>query len=203
MEVASDCKFLNFPQASQPAIFDYEDSQSTCCGTKGRKVSTSVGCVCFSLAHFFKNGIDMDDVLAPTRAALECCGLWKLSFIKIDDDENQALIDAIVRRNQHLLVYPGEGVYQSNYQAVHNNLAARLSPQYRLHSRDILAGCARETYIAHEMAIEAGLLEQLAAGEPETVQLFGNGITYPTRWWPLLFYIDYMDKIVRLFLCGV
>ncbi|MEG3071470.1 MAG: hypothetical protein RQM92_12145 [Candidatus Syntrophopropionicum ammoniitolerans] len=121
---------------------------------------------------------------------------WKLSFIKIDDDENQALIDAIVRRNKHLLDHPGDEVYQSNYQAVHNNLTERLAPQYLLHSRDILAGCARDNYIAHEMAIEAGLLEQLAAGERETVQLLGE--------WDYLSHqvvaspfkpIDYMDKM--------
>ncbi|NQS76901.1 MAG: hypothetical protein HQP61_10815 [Peptococcaceae bacterium] len=198
VEVAGDCKFLNFPRASQPAVFDYEDIQPHLLWDEGQEsVNQRWLCLFQPSPYFFKNGIDMDDVLASNPGSFRMLrAFWKLSFIKIDDDENQALIDAIVRRNQHLLDHPGDEVYQSNYQAVHNNLTARLAPQYRLHSRDILTGCARDTYIAHEMAIEAGLLEQLAAGERETVQLLGE--------WDYLSHqvvaspfkpIDYMDKM--------
>jgi len=198
VELAGDCKFLNFPKASQPVMFDYGNIQPSLLWDEGpESVNQRWLCVFQPSPYFFKNGIDMDDVLASNPSYFRMLrAFWKLSFIKVDDDENQALIDAIVRKNQHLLDNPGNEVYPSNYQGFHNNLLTRLNPQYHLNSKDILASCANGSYIAHEMAIEAGILHQLSIREPATVQLFGE--------WDYLSHqviaspfkpIDYMDKM--------
>ena len=87
-------------------------------------------------------------------------------------------------------------MFLSNSQAFHNNLLTRLDPHYHINSDDLLASCVSGTCIAHEMAIETGILYQLSIKEPTSVQLFGE--------WDYLSHqviaspfkpIDYMDKM--------
>jgi hypothetical protein len=124
---------------------------------------------------------------------------WKVSFIKVDDDEDQALMDVILRANQDVLAAPKpqKKKYTKQLSKISKQLAAgRIGPNYHLTSRDILRHCTNGARITHEMAIEAGLLYQLAIRETNTVGIFGE--------WDLLVHqvvaspfkpIDYMDKM--------
>jgi hypothetical protein len=201
-EVCCDCKFLNYPDASTPENFDYGQVKRSLLWDEGEE-SINQRWICLFKPHpyFFTNGIDMDDVLASNPHHFRMLrAFWKVSFIKVDDDEDQALMDVILRANQDVLAAPKppkEKVYPSNYRKYHKQLAAgRIGPNYHLTSRDILRHCTNGARITHEMAIEAGLLYQLAIRETNTVGIFGE--------WDYLSHqvvaspfkpIDYMDKM--------
>lgn len=197
-DINGDCKFLNFQEANSPVAFDYNQIRNQLLLDEGEQ-SAGQRWVCLfqPYPHFFRNGIDMDDVLTSNPASFRVLrAFWKLSFIKIDDDENQALIDIIVRHNQQALSNPTGAVYFSNYLEHHNSLIRRLNANYVFTSAGILSSCANGTRLSHEMAIEAGLLYQLSRREPATINTFGE--------WDYLSHqviaspfkpIDYMDKM--------
>ncbi len=195
------CKFFNYPRAGEPRRFDYQTISSNLLWDEG-EISANQRCVCLFEPdpYFFKLGVDMDDVLASNPAAFKMLrAFWKLSFIKFDDEENQAFRDIILKRNQSTLSNPegNNGVF--NFQPNRKHVSAMLSRnRYDLQSgiAEILSNCTREDYLKHEMAIEAGILHQLSVGEPETCAVFGT--------WDYLSHqviaspfkpIDYMDKM--------
>jgi hypothetical protein len=145
-------------------------------------------------------GIDMDDVLSSNPSAFKMLrAFWKVSFIKFDDEENQAFRDIILKRNQSALLSPRESKEVFPFKSVHNQILARLSRgDYGITTGIslVLSGCAEGDYLRHEMAIEAGILHQLSTKDPDTCAVFGD--------WDYLSHqviaspfkpIDYMDKM--------
>lgn len=197
--VQEDCRFLNFPQANQPNPFDYDEiSQSLLWDEAQHSVNQRWVCVFRPRPAFFTEGIDMDDVLASNPSHFRMIrAFWKVSFIKLDDDENQALMDVILRNNQKIIANTTpDCVFPSDYLNFHNQLSQRITSAYKLTTSDLLLSCANDTYLRHEMAIEAGLLYQLANQTPSTIEIFG--------YWDYLSHqvvaspfkpVDYMDKI--------
>lgn len=62
------------------------------------------GCAFEPAPFFFKRGIDMDDALQSAPTVFNMLrAFWKVSFIKIDDFENQALKDALLYCNNDIL----------------------------------------------------------------------------------------------------
>jgi len=194
----SDCRYLNFPRANSPANSLYSAVSNQLLWDEGPE-SVNQRWVCFFKPSpcFFQNGVDMDDVLAlnPTRFRI-LRAFWKVSFIKIDDDENQALKEIILRLNENVLVKSDNAVFSSCYGRYHSEIQAILNPSYLLEPCEILQACSQGDSISHEMALEAGLLYQLHKREPDTIQMFGQ--------WDYLSHqviaspfkpIDYMDKM--------
>ncbi|GMQ79339.1 MAG: hypothetical protein BMS9Abin02_1920 [Anaerolineae bacterium] len=141
----------------------------------------------------------MDDVLSSNPAAFKMLrAFWKLSFIKFDDEENQAFRDIILKRNQHALANT-RPTDIFDFTPTHKQIEQRLAAaDYSLSSgiASVLSGSANEDRSRHEMAIEMGILHQLATGDPETCGLLGE--------WDYLSHqviaspfkpIDYMDKM--------
>lgn len=194
----SDCCYLNFPNANLPIEFPYATVSDQLLWDEGPE-STNQRWVCFfkPCPYFFKNGIDMDDVLASNPAQFRMLRVfWKVSFIKIDDDENQALKEVILRLNENVLTNPDDAVFPSCYKHFHLAIKSQLNPSYLLEPSKILLECSRGDLVTHEMALEAGLLYQLHKKEPYTTQIFGK--------WDYLSHqvvaspfkpIDYMDKM--------
>lgn len=198
--VGPDCKFFNFPGAGVPRSASYEQIRSKLLWDEDQD-SVRQRCICvFEPApFFFESGIDMDDVLSSNPSAFKMLrAFWKLSFIKFDDEENQAFRDVILKRNQHLLSNPvvGSGIF--DFRPVHDRIAQKLSSEYLIDAgmASILSSCAEGDRLRHEMAVEAGILHQLAIKDPETCELFGE--------WDYLSHqviaspfkpIDYMDKM--------
>ncbi|MEW6578790.1 MAG: hypothetical protein AB1435_06300 [Chloroflexota bacterium] len=200
--VGPDCKFFNFPGAGVPRSVSYEQIRSELLWDEDQD-SVRQRCICvFEPAPlFFESGIDMDDVLSSNPSAFKMLrAFWKLSFIKFDDEENQAFRDVILKRNQHLLSNPvvGNGIF--DFRPVHDRIAKKLSSEYLIDTgmASILSSCAEAEgdRLRHEMAVEAGILHQLAIKDPETCELFGD--------WDYLSHqviaspfkpIDYMDKM--------
>ncbi|MEG3071471.1 MAG: hypothetical protein RQM92_12150 [Candidatus Syntrophopropionicum ammoniitolerans] len=75
VEVAGDCKFLNFPRASQPAVFDYEDIQPHLLWDEGQEsVNQRWLCLFQPSPYFLKTVLTWTMCWLPTRAVSECCG---------------------------------------------------------------------------------------------------------------------------------
>jgi hypothetical protein len=200
VSLASDCKFFNFPDAGKPRRFEYTKIKPSILWDEG-DFSVDQRCICVFEPdpYFFTNGTDMDDVLSSNPAAFKMLrALWKVSFIKFDDVENQAFRDIILKRNQEVLVNPKESDAVFTFTPSHARISERLSPQHRISVGIslVLLSCASGENLQHEMAIEAGILHQLAVKDKHTTQIFGE--------WDYLSHqviaspfkpIDYMDKM--------
>lgn len=201
INLSGDCKFINFPNAGKPHEFGYQNEKEALLWDEG-EISVNQRCICVFEPdpYFFESGVDMDDVLSSNPIAFKMLrAFWKLSFIKFDDEENQAFRDILLKRNQSTLVNPegNNGVF--DFVSNHSQISDKLSVgRYKLESgmAAILAGCATGDYMKHEMAIEAGILHQLAVKDLETQLVFGE--------WDYLSHqvvaspfkpIDYMDKM--------
>lgn len=201
VNVQNDCKFCNFPDASYPKPVKYSVVQDRLLWDEGEFSKDQRWLCLFKPSpYFFSNGIDMDDVLSSNPAAFKMLrAFWKLSFIKFDEEENQAFKDVILKFNQESLQKPEEGgnIFASNYAQTHASISQKLSANnYTLDITPILSSCARGDGLRHEMAIEAGLLTQLSQNDSSTETVFGN--------WDYLSHqviaspfkpIDYMDKM--------
>lgn len=201
IDVGGSCRHLNFPGASAPRTFEADELGQTAL-LSGSDDSPSQRWVCFfrPSPHFFTQGVDMDDVLSSNPSAFRMLrAMWKVSFIKFDDEENQAFRDAVLKSNQAALAAPnvGTNVFDDRHQATHRAAEATVrAGSHRLHAGPIVDACADDGRLRHEMAIEAAVLDQLHSGEESATAALGS--------WDYLSHqviaspfkpIDYMDKI--------
>ena len=101
VNVGGDCRYFNFPGGGTPRSFDYLATRKKLLWDEGEH-SINQRCICLFEPdpYFFTLGIDIDDVLASKPAAFKMLrAFWKLSFIKFDDEENQAFRDIVLKRN--------------------------------------------------------------------------------------------------------
>ncbi len=164
INVGSDCKFFNFPDASRPQLFPYAAVAERLLWDEG-EVSVNQRCICFFEPdpYFFRLGIDMDDVLSSNPDAFKMLrAFWKLSFIKFDDEENQAFRDIILKRNQVVLT-SGDTTGIFEFEPSRERITEKLSDEYAFHRgiATVLSSCATGDRLRHEMAIEAGAVHQL------------------------------------------
>lgn len=201
VSLAGDCKFFNFPSAGEPRKRSYRTVKAALLWDEG-EVSAGQRCVCMFEPDpfFFTMGIDMDDVLSSNPSAFKMLrAFWKLSFIKCDDEENQAFRDIVLKRNQSALIRPEDGVGVFPFEPIHSRILAQLQTGtygLGLGIPLVVAGCAEGSYLRHEMAIEAGVLHQLATKDPDTCAVLGNW-DYLSHQVPASPFkpIDYMDKM--------
>lgn len=201
IDLEGDCKFCNFPRASSPEVFEYDLLQEDLLWDEGEHSKNQRWiCVFKPAPHFFATGVDMDDVLSSNPMAFKMLrAFWKLSFVKFDDEEDQAFKDVLLKFNQEALgaPLPADNIFEDAHADVHASIARKVSGrEYELDFGTVLVSCADGEYVKHEMAIEAGLLGQLAKGDEPTKEVFGN--------WDYLSHqviaspfkpIDYMDKM--------
>ena len=101
VEINADCKYLNYVDADEP--IDYSEKEYY-----ERKPLLSLGSVnnrCFCTFKpkpcFFEQGVDMDDALNSNPAKFRMLrAMWKVSFIKVDEEEDKALRYIILKRNE-------------------------------------------------------------------------------------------------------
>lgn len=140
----------------------------------------------------------MDDVLASNPSKFKMLrAFWKLSFLKIDDEENKAIRDVLLKNNQFVLSNPSEENCFNFSTNVHNKITLKLSTNnYLLNVSETLKSCSKNNSIDHEMAIEAGTLYQISRKFNNSIKIFGD--------WDYLSHqviaspfkpIDYMDKM--------
>ncbi len=143
-------------------------------------------------SYFFLNGIDMDDALSSNPSKFRMLrAMWKVSFIKIDDEENQALQDIILKRNEECLETGGETFSSSS--EPQDSIVKKMGQEYRLTAYSLLMSASNKTRIRHEMAIEAALCDMLSRDDDS---IFGKWdyISHQVIASPFKA-IDYMDKM--------
>ncbi len=195
-----DCKFLNYFKANKPENYSYNSIKDDLLWDEGaHSVNQRWICVFKPSPYFFQNGIDMDEALASNPSKFRNLrAFWKLSFIKIDDEENQALKDVILKNNQEALFDPENKTFTSEYIPVHIEISKKLeqNDDYLFNLNEIVFSCAEDSRLRHEMALETAMLFQLSIGHENTINTFGN--------WDYLSHqviaspfkpVDYMDKM--------
>ena len=195
----TDCKFFNFPNAATPQAFQYQGVKTHLLWDEG-DFSCNQRCLCLFEPdpYFFKLGIDMDDVLSSNPEAFKMLRVfWKLSFIKFDDQENQAFRDIILKRNQAALSNPtSDNIVE--FQPSHAQISNKLTPTYDFKSGMslVLASAVDGPRVKHEMALEAGILHQLVSQVPNTRETFGAW-DYLSHQVPASPFkpVEYMDKM--------
>lgn len=165
VNVGNDCKYLNYIDAGMPNG-DQTDSYA-----KTRLIesgSSKNRCFCTFVPNpsFFTKGIDMDAILQnkdnPFRSVRT---LWKLSFIKMDDDESAALFRILMKVNEDNI--NNTGAQFAFDQSFHSRLSRLALYEYKLQRQFLISSCkdTRTNHLKHEMALEAALCEILTNEE--------------------------------------
>ena len=118
---------------------------------------------------FFGKGIDMDDLLSSNPSAFRSLRVfWKRSFIKLDDEENEAFRASLLRANlPELNSRYGEVPSRKSFES----LAAGAEPNVPA----LLASSRTpDGSLTSEYLLEVGLLYQLARFDPLTCEAFGK-----------------------------
>lgn len=193
ININGDCKFFNYPQASLPSVLEFADIQNQMIlNNSEHNVNNRCICLFQPSPNFFLNGIDMDDVLSSNPKSFRMLrAFWKLSFIKIDDEENKALKDIILKRNEsYINTNRGSFTFHPEFQ---NNATTILNNNYTMSSNNILDNCSNGHLIRHEMAIECAIIDYLS-NRSNTVFGHWDYISHQVIASPFK-PIDYMDKM--------
>jgi len=193
ININGDCKHLNFPGADIPITDSYSKLKSKMVLNKSSfNLGNRFICTFKSAPNFFKTGIDMDDVLSSNPSAFKMIRvLWKLSFIKIDDVENKALFDIILKTNEDNYANSNNTFVSSRN--LHMRSEKLIDNDYKVNSFNVLNLASIGTKIKHEMAIEAGIVDYI---KNRPTGIFGG--------WDYLSHqvvaspfkpVDYMDKM--------
>lgn len=194
INVAGNCVYLNFPNADYPTSVSFEEIQTEMIlNESAANLNNRFICTFKGNPFLFKNGVDMDEVLSSNPSAFRMLrAFWKLSFIKIDDIENQALFDIILKANENF-IGGNSGIFLRR-DAVHQRIETLCTQEYRAISNEIIRLVADGTKLRHEMAIEAAIIDYI--NRQTSNNIFGN--------WDYLSHqviaspfkpIDYMDKM--------
>jgi len=194
INIEGNCVYLNFPSADRPTSISFEEIQTQMIlnesedNLKNRFICTFVG-----TPFLFENGVDMDEVLASNPSAFRMLrAFWKLSFVKIDDIENQALFDYILKANEEFI--DGQSGYFLRNDTVHQRIETLCTQDYLATSNEIIRIVANGIKLRHEMAVEAAIIDYI--NRQTLNNIFGE--------WDYLSHqviaspfkpIDYMDKM--------
>ncbi|MDC3418358.1 endonuclease NucS domain-containing protein [Aquibacillus salsiterrae] len=182
INIGNDCKFKNFPEANKPNPYTYDDIRSETLigdnvwGEDGKELRWI--CTFKPSPYFFKNGVDMDTVLMSNPKAFKMLRAFQgLSFIKVDHQEDKALMDIILKRNE--LNLDGQLTEQlipfnTTY---HNKIQEKVegNNNYTFNPIDFYNNSAMKNGLfRRETTVEISVLYQLASNDKETSMVFGN-----------------------------
>ncbi|MBN1056117.1 MULTISPECIES: hypothetical protein [unclassified Clostridium] len=188
-----DCKYWNYIDADKPENYEYNNIKYTMILDKEENLNNRCFCIFKPYPNFFINGVDMDDVLASNPSKFRMLrAFWKLSFVKIDEEENSALKDIILKRNEEYIFKNDDNSFKYN-RDLQKQLLKKINKSYIMNSKNILKSCSKNEIIKHEMAIESGIVDILSNDENT---IFGQWdyISHQVIASPFK-PIDYMDKM--------
>lgn len=159
--IGDDCKYDNYINASA-IIPDYEVSEASA-NYLTEKSSRARWVFFFKPAeHFFKTGVDMDDVLQFRPNAFKMLRAFEnLSFIKIDDDENRALREYISLKNESAYEKIEERSFRFDDSKHRQMSGMNLSP-YKMNIFKAMEQLDFSSTIYSEMFVECALLQLLS-----------------------------------------
>lgn len=187
-----DCKYLNYPEADLPNVYDYDEIKDNMIMNREEDLTKRCFCIFKPYPKFFEHGVDMDEVLLSNPSKFRMLrAFWKLSFIKIDDEENKALRDVILKVNE-------EYIFDEGHEIIHNTdlqrtLLEKVNDDYRMTHTNIISSCQKDSKIGHEMAIEAALMDILS-NDRNNILGHWDYISHQVVASPFK-PIDYMDKM--------
>lgn len=193
VSVGPDCKYCNFPKASERRVFEYNEISESFLLDKG-KDSTQYRWICTfkGSPYFFKDGIDTDEILSYKPNTFKIIrAFWKVSFIKLGEEENQSLKELFLLRHQHELS-SGENIFTES-SLLHEKIKKHPLEKYIITPFDMLRTSSTDEKVKHEMALEATVIYDLDKGNIVDLgkwdYISHQVIASPFK--P----IDYMDKI--------
>jgi len=193
--IDDDCKFLNFSKAndfSREFRLDdianevlFANERNWRCNfenNKRKEDDRELRWVCtFEPSYgIFKNGIDMDAALQSNPHAFKMLRAFeKLSFIKIDDEENQALKEVLLKRNLNIATNKlSENKIEDKSKEIHKKIKKKLTniQKYKFNPKELLLSSVipNKNLLKRESTLEAALLYQLSTNDDETVEVFGE-----------------------------
>lgn len=141
---------------------------------------------------FFKKGVDMDLVLQSNPEAFKMLrAMWKVSFIKVDDKEDNALFDVLLRENKEDFLEKN-GIVTENLEDSIKKILQQ--DNYRFSANNMIKGNVNQTSITHEMIIECDIIEKLVNDREEKTFGKWDYVSHQVVASPFK-PIDYMDKI--------
>lgn len=192
INIGTDCKYLGYLNADDANM---TDEQFLVSQPLDNDFTIDNRCFCIFEPNpcFFPTGIDMDEVLSSNPSKFKMLRvMWKVSFIKIDDEENRALRDIMLKRNERYLY---DTFNMGNYGMIgHKNLRNVDLTRYLFRYNNILYNISESTgAVRHEMAIEAAICDIIAHS---TDSIFGN-FSYVSHQVVASPFkpVDYMDKM--------
>ena len=193
IDIKKDCKYLNYLGADDPCSYSKREYNKRIPLLSDGTPQNRCFCTFEPAPHFFMRSVDMDEALSSNPEKFKILRtMWKVSFIKIDDEEDQALQDIILKRNEENLI-EGTNIYPFEREE-HDSIKNKLQQAHRLRAYQILLNAANEDKIKHEMAIEAALCDVL--GKEDNGTPFGTWdyVSHQVAASPFK-PIDYMDKM--------
>lgn len=161
-----DCKYDNYPNASAllPSHRVAKRDYLTTCDTRARWVFFFK-----PSPYFFNMGADMDDILRYRPQAFKVLRAFEgLSFIKIGDEENQALREYISLVNEPAYDCIEERVFSFD-DAVQKRCASANLSAYRMDINKALSAPGNREYVTSEMFLESALLQQISREDAEVI----------------------------------
>lgn len=193
ISIKGDCKYCNYPAASNPILYDYyEINEEMLLNESEQCLENRWICFFKPDPYFFELGIDMDEALSYKPEAFKSLRVfWKKSFIKIDDEENNALKELFYLKNEENIQNKKHILEFNTF--FHQQCTNKINYNYELNLSPILKNYAQDDRITNEMAIEISLLSYLDKNKDS---IFGSWdyLTHQVCASPFK-PIDYMEKI--------
>ena len=135
---------------------------------------------------------DTDEILTYKPNTFKMLrAFWKVSFIKLSDEENASLKEIFLLRRQRETAAQ-TGIFPERND-IHNAIAAKVLDRYLIKPADMLQTCIFGSRVKHEMALEAAVVYDLCHNRVHALGAWDyvshQVIASPFK--P----IDYMDKI--------
>lgn len=191
----------NFPESFLPKHFDYSTIKNKLLLDRGSKSAINRLVCFFRLSpHFFRAGVDMDDVLSSSPDKFKMLRLiQQVSFIKVDDEENQALKNIILKRALVALSSPNAtNVFDDHHVTNHKRIRGKINNTYKIKLTELLKLFINsDGSLKHEMLVECAILHQISYNQKNAIDIFGKWdyLSHQTGASPFkpIMYMDRMD----------
>lgn len=193
VSVGPDCKYCNYPHSSELVRPSYSSIASDLLVDFGPE-SPHYRWLCTfkGSPYFFEEGIDTDEILTYKPNTFKMLrAFWKVSFIKLSDEENTSLKEIFLLRHQKEMK-TRTGIFPE-YGRTHATIASRTLTRYSITPYDMLRTCTVGARVKHEMALEAAVVYDLCNGSSPELGMW-DYVSHQVVASPFK-PIDYMDRI--------
>lgn len=171
INVGNDCKYCNYPGSTLLKEYDYNDIQEKLLVDYGRD-SDKYRWICTfkGSPYFFEEGIDTDEILKYKPNTFKMLrAFWKVSFIKLGDEENNSLKEIFLLRHQNQ-IENHTGIFIES-EDTHNSILNHDLSIHLIDPSELLDSVSDGNILRHEMALEAGVVFDLCK---DRIDLLGH-----------------------------